>query len=174
MLGNTVLMALREIRRNTLRSTLTTLGIVIGVGAVIALVTLGQGATDRVTSDISNMGVNMIIVSPGAWRRRGPASGAQPLTMDDAHAIEREIPSVMASAPSAQRAQLVVYGSLNWNTVAVGVTDPYFTVRNLERSISSMSRCVSRRLVYARPKDGDTVCRAWAAVRSHRAGSRTN
>jgi putative ABC transport system permease protein len=132
MLGNTVLMALREIRRNTLRSTLTTLGIVIGVGAVIALVTLGQGATDRVTSDISNMGVNMIIVSPGAWRRRGPSTGAQPLTMDDAHAIEREVPSVMAAAPSAQRAQLVVYGSLNWNTVVVGVTDPYFSVRNLE------------------------------------------
>jgi len=117
MLGNTVLMALREIRRNTLRSTLTTLGIVIGVGAVIALVTLGQGATDRVTADISNMGVNMIIVAPGAMRRGGAAVGAQPLTMADSTAIEGEIPVVLAAAPSAQRAQLIVYGSLNWNTV---------------------------------------------------------
>src|SRR5687768_9158662 len=131
MLGNTFLMALREIRRNTLRSTLTTLGIVIGVGAVIALVTLGQGATDRVTADISNMGVNMIIVSPGAMRRGGASVVAQPLMMADAEAIQREIPVVRIAAPSAQRAQLVVYGSLNWNTMAVGVTDAYFDVRNL-------------------------------------------
>jgi putative ABC transport system permease protein len=131
MLGNTVLMALREIQRNTLRSTLTTLGIVIGVGAVIALVTLGQGATDRVTADISNMGVNMIILSPGAMRRGGASVAAQPLMTTDADAILREIPVVRAAAPSAQRAQLVVYGSLNWNTMAVGVTDAYFEVRNL-------------------------------------------
>ena len=98
---------------------------------MIALVTLGQGATDRVTADISNMGVNMIIVSPGAMRRGGASVGAQPLTLDDAKAIEREISVVLAAAPSAQRAQLVVYGSLNWNTVAVGVTEAYFTVRNL-------------------------------------------
>src|SRR5690349_11637351 len=94
MLGNTFLMALREIQRNTLRSTLTTLGIVIGVGAVIALVTLGQGATDRVTADISSMGVNMIIVSPGSMRRGGASVGAQPLTIEDAKAIERQIPVV--------------------------------------------------------------------------------
>ncbi len=134
MFGNTLLMALREIRRNALRSTLTTLGIVIGVAAVIALVTLGQGATERVTADISNMGVNMIIVSPGAMRRGGASVGAGPMTQADAIAIEREVPVVLAAAPSAQRALLVVYGSLNWNTVAVGVTEAYFRVRNLEIS----------------------------------------
>jgi putative ABC transport system permease protein len=131
MLSNTFLMALREIKRNTLRSTLTTLGIVIGVGAVIALVTLGQGATDRVTADISSMGVNMIIVSPGSMRRGGASVGAGPLTIEDAKAIETQIPVVAATAPSAQRAQLVVYGNLNWNTVAVGATESYFSVRSL-------------------------------------------
>ena len=163
MLGNTVLMALREIRRNALRSTLTTLGIVIGVGAVIALVTLGQGATDRITSDISSMGVNMIVVSPGAWRRRGPASGVQPMVMADAHAIEREIPSVMAVAPSAQKAQLVVYGSLNWNTVVVGATDSYFAVRNLEVDLG-------RKFSEAEIHGGASVCVLGATPRKELIG----
>ena len=81
MLGNTVLMSLREIRRNTLRSSLTALGIVIGVGAVIALVTLGEGATQKVTADISGMGVNMLTLFPASatkhGRKRSTACGSR-------------------------------------------------------------------------------------------------
>ncbi len=131
MLMSTFLMALRELRRNVMRSVLTTLGIVIGVGAVIALVTLGEGATRRVTSDISNMGVNMLTVSPGADRRGGPSVSASPLTLDDAKAISEEVPTVAAVAPSASRGVLAISGSKNWNTQATGTTNEYFQVRNL-------------------------------------------
>ena len=131
MLGNTLLMALREVRRNKLRSALTTLGIVIGVAAVIALVTLGEGATARVTNEIANMGVNMLTVIPGA-QRRGPTSlSAPPLTQDDVRAIEREIKSLSAVAPSVTRSVLSVYANKNWNTVATGSTNAYFSVRAL-------------------------------------------
>ena len=132
MLRSTLSMALREIRRNTLRSALTTLGIVIGVAAVIALVTLGQGATDRVTADISQMGVNMVIVSPGAMRRMGASVTAAPLALEDARAIARELPTASAVAPSASRPSLAVYGNLNWNTLITGATDAYFEVRRLK------------------------------------------
>ena len=130
MLGSTVLMAFREIRRNTLRSFLTMLGIVIGVAAVIALVTLGEGASAKVTSEIANMGVNMLTVFPGS-QRRGPVSvGAQSLTMDDVRALEREVPAIAAVAPTASRAVLSVYANRSWNTQVYGTTNAYFEVRN--------------------------------------------
>ncbi len=132
MVFATLLMALREIRRNVMRSVLTTLGIVIGVGAVIMLVTLGQGATDKVTADISKMGVNMLTVVPGAERRGGTSVGAAPLTMDDARAIRREIAGVTAVAPSSGRGLLVVYANKNWSTTVTGVTNEYFAVRDLK------------------------------------------
>jgi putative ABC transport system permease protein len=125
----TLLMALREIRRNTMRSILTTLGIVIGVGSVIAMVTLGRGATARVTADISNMGTNLLIVLPGA-ERRGPTSAtAQPFKIEDAHAIARDVSAVDKVAPTASRPQLVVYGNKNWNTGVTGTTNDFFAVR---------------------------------------------
>ncbi len=131
MLLSTFFMALRELRRNVMRSVLTTLGIVIGVGAVIALVTLGEGATRKVTADVASMGVNMLTVSPGADRRGGAAVSAAPLTLDDARAIEEEIEAVAAVAPSASRSVLAIYGSKNWNTQATGTTNEYFKVRGL-------------------------------------------
>ncbi len=131
MIGSTLLMAMREIRRNVMRSVLTTLGIVIGVGAVIMLVTLGQGATDKVTADIAKMGVNMLTVVPGAERRGGASAAATPLKMDDARAIKREIAGVNAVAPSAGRGSLVVFANKNWSTTITGVTNDYFVVRDL-------------------------------------------
>jgi putative ABC transport system permease protein len=131
IVASTLLMAMREIRRNTLRSSLTTLGIVIGVAAVIALVELGEGATQRVTNDISSMGVNMLTVMPGA-NRRGPSSGgAAPLKMDDVRAISRDVRGVRAVAPSASRSVLAVFANKNWNTIATGTTNAYFDVRGL-------------------------------------------
>ena len=131
MFFSTVLMAFREIRRNKLRSSLTTLGIVIGVASVIALVTLGEGATAKVTGEISGMGVNMLTVFPGA-ERRGPVSeSASPFTMEDAKAIAREASAVMRAAPSSGRAMLAVYANRNWNTTVTGTTNEYFEVRNL-------------------------------------------
>ena len=131
MLGSAFSMAIRELRRNVLRSVLTTLGIVIGVGAVVALVTLGEGATRKVTQDISNMGVNMLTLFPGA-ERRGPTSiTSAPLTLDDARAIRRDVSAVAAVAPASSTTTLAIYGNTNWNTQVTGTTNEYFTVRGL-------------------------------------------
>jgi putative ABC transport system permease protein len=80
MILQTLLMALREIRRNALRSFLTMLGVIIGVGSVIAMVTIGNGATAKVRSDVAALGQNMLMVMPGAMRRGGPPMSATPFT----------------------------------------------------------------------------------------------
>jgi putative ABC transport system permease protein len=125
----TIVMAIREIRRNTMRSVLTTLGIVIGVGSVIAMVTLGRAATAKITADIANMGTNLLIVSPGS-ERRGPTSATAPaLKIDDARAIEREVAAVSKVAPTSSRGALIVYGNKNWSSTVTGSTNDYFAVR---------------------------------------------
>ena len=132
MLWSTIGMALRELRRNTLRSVLTALGIIIGVGSVIALVTLGRGATSKVTDDIKQMGNNLLIVMPGA-ERRGPASqSATPFKKEDGKAIEREVPSVAEVAPAASKAALVVAGNKNWSTSVTGTTNAFLVVRGFK------------------------------------------
>jgi putative ABC transport system permease protein len=158
MLGSTVLMAFREIRRNTLRSALTMLGIVIGVAAVIALVTLGRGASEKVTAEISNMGVNMLTITPGA-QRRGPSSvTAAPLTLDDARALSREVTSLAAVAPTSSRAVLSVFANKSWNTSVMGTTNEYFTVRNTRLDTGRMFSDVEL-------SGGQPVCVIGATVR---------
>ena len=100
MLVTTLRMALREIRRNLLRSTLTTLGVVIGVAAVIAMVVLGRGATERVTGEISSLGENMLVVAPGTQRQMGAANTARLFELSDVRAIASEVPGVATAAPS--------------------------------------------------------------------------
>ena len=98
MIRDALLLALRAIRRNALRSSLTILGIVIGVAAVIIMVTLGSGATSQVTQEIASLGSNVLMVMPG--QRLGPGQGgAPPFDLADAQAIAREIPQVTAVAP---------------------------------------------------------------------------
>jgi putative ABC transport system permease protein len=132
VLWSILVMALREIRRNTMRSGLTTLGIVIGVAAVIAMVSLGQGASDKVTSDISKMGNHMLTVMPGA-HRHGPSSvQAPPFTLDDVRAVERDISDITAVAPAVSRAVLAVFSNKNYNTTVQGSTNAFFAVRGFE------------------------------------------
>ena len=96
MFWNAMLLALREIRRNVLRSSLTILGIVIGVAAVISMVTIGAGATAKVTADLSRLGTNLLLVRPG--QSYGGAGGARadapPFKLDDVEAIQREISGI--------------------------------------------------------------------------------
>ncbi len=126
----TFLMALRAIRRNTLRSALTTLGIVIGVASVIALVTLGQSASTRVSSEISSLGTNMLIISRGA-ARQGPVSvSARAFDMSDVRAMLREVPDLSGLAPVTSGGVLAVYGNANYSTIANGSTNDFFPVRN--------------------------------------------
>jgi len=128
MIWTTLQLALREIRFNLLRSSLTALGIIIGVAAVIIIVTLGGGATARVTSDISNLGHNLLIIVPGA-DRRGPAAPARQFTEADSTAILEEIEDVEAVAPTATRNATAVFGNKSWTTSVNGTSNGYMGVR---------------------------------------------
>jgi putative ABC transport system permease protein len=125
-------MSIREIRRNTMRSILTTLGIVIGVASVTMMVTLGRGATTRITNDIANMGTNLLILMPGAEQRGPTRAPALALKLDDVKAIERDVTAVNLVAPNASKTELVVYGDKNWSTTITGATNTYFDVRRFK------------------------------------------
>jgi putative ABC transport system permease protein len=129
MIGNAVLMALREIRRNVLRSFLTILGIVIGVGAVITMVTIGGGATLQVRQQIAGMGSNLLIVSPGK-RMGGHGSGASLFKEADAESIAAEVGNIAAVAPVVSRSLQAISGNQNWSTSVVGTDNRYLRVTN--------------------------------------------
>jgi putative ABC transport system permease protein len=130
MMGwTTLLLALREIRRNLMRSFLTVLGIVIGVAAVVTMVTLGNGATQSVSDQISSLGSNLLMLRPG--QRMGPgSSGAPSFNADDAEAIRTQVGSLKAVAPTVSRASVVVVGTKNWATSITGSNSDYFTAGN--------------------------------------------
>jgi putative ABC transport system permease protein len=132
MLWNTLLLALREIRRNLMRSFLTILGVVIGVAAVITMVTLGNGATQSVSDQISSLGSNLLIARPG--QRPGPgtgsAGGAPPFKMDDVDAVAVQVSGVSAVAPTVTRGVTVIAAAKNWATSATGTTNAYFEISN--------------------------------------------
>ena len=131
MIIDTIRLALRAIRRNKMRSTLTILGIVIGVAAVIAMVTLGNGTTARVTESIQSLGSNLLIVTPGAGGRGpgGAATTGGPFVIRDATAIQQEVAGVAAVSPTAGARAQVVYGNVNWPTTVTGVDSGFFQVR---------------------------------------------
>jgi putative ABC transport system permease protein len=125
--------ALRALRVNKLRSSLTMLGIIIGVGAVIAMVSVGAGAQARVAEQIQSLGSNLIIVLSGSVTSSGTRMGfgsQQTITEDDAAAAAREVRAVQVAAPSTRGTAQVVYGNLNWSTVVQGVTADYFEARD--------------------------------------------
>jgi putative ABC transport system permease protein len=128
MIGNTILLALREIRRNVLRSFLTILGIVIGVGAVITMVTIGGGATLQVRQQIASLGSNMLIVSAGKRMGPGQASSAAPFKEADAEAIDAEISDIAAVAPVTTQSLKAIAGNQNWSTTVVGTDNRYLRV----------------------------------------------
>jgi putative ABC transport system permease protein len=155
----TLLMALREIRRNAMRSALTMLGMVIGVGAVITLVSVGQGATAQVTADIGKMGKNLLMVFPGTGQRRGGSvTQAPPFTMDDVAALQA-VKGVAAVAPTANASRTVVYGNENASTSILGSTAAYLKVRDY--TVDS-----GRLFNDAEMKAGTPVCLLGATVRT--------
>ena len=125
--------ALRSLKVNKLRTALTMLGIMIGVAAVIAMVSVGAGAQARVAEQIQSLGSNLIIALPGSTNQAGVRLGLgsqTTITEDDATAIGREIPVVQVAAPSSRGNAQVVYGNLNWYTNIQGVTAGYFEARD--------------------------------------------
>ncbi len=134
-LGMVFRIALRALARNKMRSTLTMLGIVIGVSAVIAMVAVGQGAENQVQEQIKSFGTNTVFVSSGSpsRRRRGVRHGfgsVKTLKIADMEAIEREVPLIIKCAPGANSSGQVVFRNQNWFTRLMGTTENYFTVRN--------------------------------------------
>ncbi len=128
----TSVIALRALRRNKLRSILTALGIIIGVGAVIATVSIGNGAKNQVESQIASLGQNVITVFPGSTNTGGTRGGfgaASTLTIDDAEAIEREILGVVAVSAEVRDRQQILANGLNWNTTVMGESPGYLSVR---------------------------------------------
>ena len=159
MFWSSILLALRAIRRNLMRSFITILGIVIGVGAVITMVTLGNGATRAVSDQIASLGSNLVMVRPG--KRLGPGrdeAGSPNFKAGDAEVIAAQIGSLDAVAPVANKSVTVVYAARNWSTTVTGSTDAYFAVGNWRLADG-------RVFTEAEQRAGKAVCVIGATVR---------
>jgi len=157
MLWNTLLLALRSIRRNLMRSFLTILGIVIGVAAVITMVTLGNGATKSVSDQISSMGSNLLMLIPG--QRFGPGSeGAPNFKNADVDAVRNQITAAKAVAPVVSKAVTAVYQARNWATVVSGSSNDYFQAGNWQLA-------AGRNFSEAEERAGKAVCVVGESVR---------
>ena len=125
--------ALRALSANALRSVLTMLGIIIGVAAVIAMIAVGQGATQRVQEQMKGLGSNIMLVLPGGVSQAGVRLGAQTrqrLTEEDAQAIALEIPDVQVAAPTSRTTGQLVWGNSNWGSTIIGVNNDFLEARD--------------------------------------------
>ncbi|KRC29522.1 ABC transporter permease [Acidovorax sp. Root217] len=130
MFLSTILLALRSIRRNLMRSFLTILGIVIGVSAVITMVTLGNGATVSIQNQISGLGTNLLQVRPGQRMGPGGGVGGAAFKDTDADAIAQQIGGILAVAPESRASATVVAGGRNWSTSIIGSTNAWLQTGN--------------------------------------------
>ncbi|MBL8302941.1 MAG: ABC transporter permease [Ideonella sp.] len=129
MFWSSLLLALRAIRRNLMRSVLTMLGVVIGVAAVVTMVTLGQGATASVSNQITSLGSNLLMVRPG--QRPGPgAAGGAPFKPADVDAVASQVSGVALVAPTVTKGATLVAAAKNWGSTVTGTTNEYFEVAN--------------------------------------------
>jgi len=153
MLWEAFKLALLSVRRNVLRSILTLLGIVIGVGAVIAMVTIGNGTTQRVTEDLSKLGSNLLIVQPGRNTFGPGGAGQENRSFDDRTLakLRAELTGVCAIAPSATRAATLIYGALNFATTVTGTDTEFFTAQD-------WSFAQGRPFTDGEVKSGSAVC----------------
>ncbi len=158
---NTIVVALRALLRNPTRALLTTLGIVIGISAVIAMMEIGRGSSHSIQSSIEKMGANSILVMPGAPRRGGVSQGfgsGVSLTPQDCEAILRECPSVGLASPMVTASGQVIYGSINYAPGQIsGVSPDFLAIRNWE---IEEGRCFGEREVERRAR----VCVVGAAI----------
>jgi putative ABC transport system permease protein len=159
MWWNSLLLAWRSIGRNLLRSFLTVLGIVIGVAAVITMVTLGQGATQAVRDQIASLGSNLLQVRPG--QRLGPGmdgSGAPAFAESDLQAIATQLGGIRAVAPEVRSGVTLIYAARNWASSVIGSTDAYFAINNWRLASG-------RTFEEAEERAGAAVCVIGATVR---------
>jgi putative ABC transport system permease protein len=137
----TGMIAFRALRRNTMRSILTALGIIIGVGAVVAMVAVGNGAQAKIESQVAALGQNLLIVFAGNRKSGGVNSGlgtASSLTLEDAAAIAREVLDVVAVSPEINTTAQVIANGRNWSTSVLGESPGYLQIRDWELSAGAM------------------------------------
>ena len=161
MLWNTLVLALRSIRRNLLRSFLTVLGIVIGVSAVITMITLGSGATQAVQNQISSLGTNLLQVRPG--QRMGPGGGggtAPPFKEGDADLIAGQISGITTVAPEARSSVTLVANGQNWSSSVVGSTNNWLQTGN-------WALAAGRPFTEAELRSGAAVCIIGTTIQRH-------
>jgi len=163
MFLETVKLALRAISRNMLRSFLTVLGVVIGVAAVIALVTIGNGTTAQVTSELSRLGTNMLFARPGQFGPGRASSEARRFTVADVDAISEQVSGLRAVAPLNQTTATVIYGGQSHSTTVMGTTNDYFTAQDWD--------IASGRTFEAAEERGRARCILGETVRSQLFGS---
>ncbi|MDB5690832.1 MAG: FtsX-like permease family protein [Sphingomonas bacterium] len=161
MYGTTLVLALREIRRHLLRSFLTTLGIVIGVAAVVTMVTLGNGATQAVTEQISSLGSNILNVNAGqGFGRGGGGPPPQPFKLEDVDAVRSQIAGVKSVAPQASASATAIYEGQNWATTINGTTNDFLV--NQQWAVSD-----GRQFSAAEEQAGKSVCVIGNTVRTN-------
>ncbi len=167
MFWETVILAFREIRRNVLRSSLTILGIVIGVAAVITLVTLGSGATAQVAAEISSLGSNLLLVRAGQGFRGpgGASAAAKPFKQDDVRSITQQISGIAAVAPNSSSSAQVIAGNTNWSTTVTGSTNDFLFVR-------AWTLAAGRSFTENEQRSGKAVCILGATVKRELFGNR--
>src|ERR1700761_8702238 len=152
LLGTSLLLAIRAIRRHLLRSFLTVLGIVIGVFAVVTMVTLGKGATRSVHDSVSSLGANVLTILPGQGNGRGGGGEAPPpFKPEDLDAIRAQVSGVTGVAPQAQASATAVHNAANWATTVNGTTDDYLDAQ-------SWQVAAGRRFTPAEEAAGKSVC----------------
>ena len=130
MIWNAFLLAVRQIWRNPMRSLLTVLGVVIGVAAVITMVTIGNGASEAIRSEIESFGNNQLMLRPGMRLGPGQRIGAPSFKMEDVTALQTQLAGVVAVAPQVSKSVTLVANGRNWQTSITGTTSNYFTIDN--------------------------------------------
>jgi putative ABC transport system permease protein len=167
MLLETIRLAMRSVRRNALRSILTLLGIVIGVAAVIAMLTIGSGTTAKVKADISKLGSNLLVLRPGAPAGPGQSSGtARTFSQKDLTALIREVPDAKAISGASQKNVKVVYGTESLTAQITGTDSAYFIARDLGVTLG-------REFSESEARGGTSVCLIGETVRKQFYGSGT-
>jgi putative ABC transport system permease protein len=167
MLTDLLRPAFRTIARNALRSALTMLGIVIGVAAVIAMVTMGTGVTMQVGRNLERLGTNLLLVKPGQSTQgaNGVRADAPPFTADDVAAIEREIPGIVAAAPESSAAMQAIAGGRNRLTTVIGSSDAFLRAH-------AWALTSGRTYTESEERAGAAVCLLGATVRADLFGAR--
>jgi len=164
MFFETVKLALRAISRNMLRSFLTVLGVVIGVAAVIAMVTIGNGTTAQVTAEISKLGTNLLFVRPGQFGPGRASTDAKKFTERDVQAVSDQISGLRAVAGVNQASRTVIYGGENHSTTVTGTTNDYFIAQD-------WTLASGRTFLASEERGGQAVCVIGETVRKELFGS---